>query len=340
MASEVRTAGPPPGAALHQMIWGYMVSQAVYVTAKLGIVDVLRNGPKTPGEIADAVGAYEPALRRLLRALTTVNLLVEDEGGRLVATEEGELLRSDHPQSLRNWAIGIAAPLPWRAWTELHASIMTGSPAFDRVYGESFFEYLERRPEEAAEFSAAMTSSSTRNLPTILAAYDFSDCTRIVDVGGGHGTLLRGILERYPQATGVLFDRPSVVAEVSGLRTSGVADRCEVVDGDMFQAVPAGGDAYILRLIIHDWSDPEAIQILRNCRQAVAPHGKLLIVDFVLKPSNQPDFGKWLDLNMLVLLPGRERTEAEFRELLAVAGFELSRIIPAGVASIVEGVPR
>jgi hypothetical protein len=216
---------------------------------------------------------------------------------------------------------------------------VTGEPVFDRVYGESFFEYLGRRPDEAAQFNAAMTSSSTRSLPALLAAYDFSDCSRIVDVGGGQGTTLRGILEQYPQVTGVLFDLPSVVAEADRLRAPGLADRCEFVGGDMFQSVPAGGDAYFLRLIIHDWSDPEAIQILRNCRQAMADHGKLLLIEFVLKPSNEPDFGKWLDLNMLVLLTGRERTEVEFQELFAAAGFKLTQIISLGGPSLVEGIP-
>ena len=158
-------------------------------------------------------------------------------------------------------------------------------------------------------------------------------------MGGGQGALLRGILERYPQATGVLFDLPSVVADARELRESAAAARCELVGGDMFQSVPAGGDAYILRVIIHDWSDAEAIQILRNCRRAIADDGKLLLIESVVKPSNEPDFAKWLDLNMLVLLTGRERTEVEFRDLYAAAGFRLTRIISTGADSIIEGIP-
>ena len=337
VAAEEARVALPPGAALNQMIWGYTISQAVHVAAKLGIVDVLCDAPKTAREIADAVGAHEPALRRLLRALTTVDILVEDGAGRFAATTEGDVLRTDHPQSLRAWALAIA-PLGWRAWGDLYESVVTGMPAVDRIYGESFFAYLGRRPEEAAVFNAAMTSGSRHDVPAILAAYDFAGCTRIVDVGGGQGALLQGILERYPQATGVLFDLPPVV-EAQALKDSAVAARCELVGGDMFHAVPAGGDAYILRHILHDWSDAEALQILRNCRRAIADQGKLVVVEFVVKPSNEPDFAKWLDLNMLVLLTGRERTNEEFRDLYAAAGFRLTRIMATGGTSIVEGIP-
>ncbi|MFL5800500.1 MAG: methyltransferase [Roseiflexaceae bacterium] len=320
-------------------MWGFTVSQAVYVTAKLGIVDVLRDGPQTAGEIAATVGAHEPSLRRLLQALTTVDILVDDRHERFVATPTGELLRSAHPQSVRAFAISMGGPLAWRPWVQLCAAIQTGTPAFDHVYGESFFDYLGHQPEEAAVFDAAMTNLSSADLPAILQAYDFTGLTKIVDVGGGQGALLRGILERYPHATGVLFELLSVVADAHDLKASAVAARCTFVGGDMFRFIPTGGDAYILRSILHDWSDAEALQILRNCRQAIADHGKLLVVELLLTPPNAPDFAKWLDLNMLVLLTGRERSEAEFRELYAAAGFRLTRIIPLGGRAIIEGVP-
>jgi hypothetical protein len=207
------------------------------------------------------------------------------------------------------------------------------------VYGESFFAYLGRQPEQAALFDAAMTSISSGELTAILAAYDFSGLTKIIDIGGGPGTLLQGILEQYPQASGVLFDLLSVVTEAHPIKASPVAARCSFVGGDMFRAVPPDGDAYILKSILHGWSDAEALQILRNCRQAIAEQGKLLVLELLLAPSNQPDFAKWLDLNMLVLLSGRERSEAEFRELYAAAGFRLTRIIPLGARAIIEGVP-
>jgi len=327
------------GGTLNQLIWGFTRSQAVYVTAKLGIVDVLSDGAQTPRAIAERVGADERALRRLLRALTTIDILVEDRHERFPATPTGELLRSNHPQSVRAFAICMGAPLVWRPWGELCGGIQTGTPAFDDVYGESFFAYLGRRPEQAALFDAAMTSISSGNLPAILAAYDFSGLTKIIDIGGGRGTLLQGILEQYPQASGVLFDLLPVVTEAHPIKASSVAARCSFVGGDMFRAVPPDGDAYILKSILHDWSDAEALQILRNCRQVIAEQGKLLVVELLLAPSNQPDFTKWLDLNMLVLLSGRERSEAEFCELYAIAGFRLTRIIPLGARAIIEGVP-
>jgi len=340
IAEEPQVAAPAAdGAALSQLIWGFAVSQAVYVTAKLGIVDVLRDGPKTAGEVAATVGAHEPSLRRLLQALTTVDILVEDGHERFAATLTGELLRSKHPQSVRAFALCMGAPFVWQPWGELCTAIQTGKPAFDRVHGESFFAYLGQQPEEAAVFDAAMTSLSSSELPAILAAYDFTSLTTIVDVGGGQGALLRGILERYPHITGVLFDLLSVVAEAHDLKDSAVAERCAFVGGDMFRSIPTGGDAYILRSILHDWSDAEALQILHNCRQAIADHGKLLVVELLLTPPNAPDFAKWLDLNMLVMLTGRERSEAEFRELYAAAGFQLTRIIPLGGRAIIEGVP-
>lgn len=338
MASKREDDVPATG-KLGQMIWGLTVSQALYAAAKLGIFDVLRDGRKGPAEIAEATGADWLALRRLCRALTTIDILSEDGHGRFTATAMGELLRSDHPQSMRAMALLMGSPFKWRAWGELCEAITTGRPAFDHVFGESFFEYLEQRPQDASVFNQAMTSATSGDVPAILAAYDFSGFRKVVDVGGGHGALLRGILERCPDTTGVLCDVPSVVAEASQSRGTLVADRCDFVGVDMFQSVPVDGDAYVLKAIIHDWGDDEAIHILRNCRQGIRDAGRALIIELVIKPSNQPDFAKWLDLNMLVILQGRERTEEEFRDLYAAAGFRLSRIIPAGGLSIIEGVP-
>ena len=211
MIAEEPSAALPPGVALNQLIWGFTASQVVHVTAKLGLLDIVRHGPKSAREIAAAVGADAPALRRLLRALTIVAILVEDSAGRFAATAEGELLRSDHPQSLRPWAIFMGSPFIWGPWGALDDAVVSGKPAFDRVYGQSFFTYLGRTPQDAAVYNLAMTSGSRSILPASLQAYDFSSCTKIVDVGGGQGALLRGILERYSHATGVLFDLLSVV---------------------------------------------------------------------------------------------------------------------------------
>jgi hypothetical protein len=345
MVAEKPQAATPAGAALDQMIWGFAISQALYVTARLGIVDVLRDGPKSSPEIAGAVGAHEPALRRLLRALTTVNILVEDDNGRFAATAEGDLLRSDHPQSARRFALFLGSPLMWRPWGALDEAIVTGKPTFDRIFGEAYYSYLARNSEDGAVFNAAMTSGSGAVVPSILAAYDFSSFTRIVDVGGGEGALLRGILEQCPHTTGVLYDLPPVVAGADALREPALAARCEIIGGDMFQTVPTGGDAYVLRAIIHNWSDHEAIQILRKCREAIRREGKLLLIEYVLAPLAAPDGATrawnsaWVDLTMLVLVTGLERSEAEFRALYAAAGFKLTRVIPTGGGAIIEGVP-
>jgi SAM-dependent methyltransferase len=305
----------------------------------LAVFDALRDRPKTAREVAEATESHEPALRRLLRFLTAVDLLAEDGSGRFSLTALGEMLRSDHPQSARPLAVFYGEPFMWGAWGDLYQSVKTGKPGFELVHGETFFDYLARRSAEAAVFNAAMTSASAIDLPVILNAYDFSGFSKIVDVGGGHGALLQAILERCPHAAGVLCDQPSVLAGADELKHSDVAARCELAGADIFQSVPAGGDAYILKRVLHDWSDAEAVQILQNCRRAIVPGGKLLVMETVVKPSNQPDQAKWMDLNMLVLLSGRERTAEEFAELYAKAGFRLTRVIPAARLSIVEGVP-
>lgn len=322
-----------------QMIWGFMVSQALHVAAKLAVFDALRDGPKTASELAEVTHSQELALRRLLRLLTAVDMLTEDDLGRFSATPLGDQLRSDHPQSARSYAVMYGEPFFWRAWGDLYETVKTGKPGFERVHGESFFDYLAKHPIDAAIFNAGMTSASNLDLAAILNAYDFSGFTKIVDVGGGHGALLRGILERYPNAAGVLCDLPSVVAGASEIEHSTVATRCELVGADMFQSVPAGGDAYILKRVIHDWSDAESTRILQNCRRAIAAKGKLLLIEAIVKPPNQPDPVKLMDLNMLVLVTGLERTEEEFRRLYASAGFRLTRVVPAMRLSIIEGVP-
>ena len=323
---------------VRRMISGFIASQALYVAAKLRVFDVIRDKPKTAIEIAKATGSHEPSLRRLLRFLTAVAVLVEDDQGCFSSTEMGNLLRSDHPDSARPWAVLFGEPFIWQSWGNLYETVKTGVPGFDRAHGEGFFDYLARHSQDAATFNAAMTSSSRDELAAILSAYDFHLFTKVVDVGGGQGALLRGILEQCPGVRGVLCDLPSVVAGTSELRHPGVASRCEFVGGDFFKAVPAGGDAYILKKIVHDWNDADVLRILQNCRRAIAPGGKLLVIEAVVQPSNQPDSVKWKDLNMLTLVTGRERTLAEFGELYGAAGLRLTRVVPAMSLSIIEGV--
>jgi hypothetical protein len=318
-------------------IRGFQASQALHAAAELSLVDQLASGPKTAAELAATVGANEPALRRLLRFLTAIGVLTEDASGRFTPTAKGELLRADHPRSQKAWAVVFGSPQFWQPWGRLTEAVRTGQPGFNLAFGEPHFSYLSHHPAEAADFQAAMTSGTNSQLTAILDAYDFSGFTRIVDVGGGHGGLLRGILAHCPQVSGVLFDMPSTVP--SELLGSPELARCEFSPGDMFQHVPLGGDAYVLKWILHDWSDAEAIQILRNVRQSIRAEGRLIVIERLIGPSNQHDPVKWGDLTMMVMLTGRERSELEFRELFAAAGFKLAQVKQAGDLWVIEGLP-
>jgi len=325
-----------PDEVIGQLLGSFQASQAIHVAAKLGLLDMLGEGPRTSEEIARDIGAHEPSLRRLLIFLVTLNILVEARDGPFAATTLGEVLRADHPQSVRSWALLLGTPLIWRPWGDLHATIMTGQPAFERVFGESFFEYLEHSPDDAALFNAAM-GSDAGSVPAILDAYDFTHAGLIVDVGGGQGELLWAILQRYPRPRGVLFDLPSVVAKASDPDDPTISRRCSIRGGDMFESVPAGGDIYVLKRIIHDWSDAEATRILRNCQEAMTDGATVLLVEEIVQPTERVPTS---DMMMLALVTGRERTEEEFGALYAAAGLRLTRVTPAGEYSIIEGVAQ
>jgi hypothetical protein len=331
----------PPLLQMSQFLLGLMTPQAIHVAAKLGIADLISNRPQTADELARATSSHAPALSRLLKFLASVGIFSEDAEGKYHQTPLSDTLRTDHPQSLGGSFIAFGSEFIWRAFGDLFAAVSTGQPSFNHVFGVSFFEYLALHPEDAASFNAAMTSISSVELPAIVAAYDFSGFERIVDVGGGEGALLHGILLANPKLRGVLFDLPSVVAGAVSLRSGSISRRCEILGGDFFQSVPEGADGYLMRVVIHDWADDDALKILRNCRHAIRHGGKLVLVESVLKPPNQPDPGRFNDLTMLVVAPGgRERTEAEFRKLLEAAGFSLKRVIPAtGLTSIIESEP-
>ncbi|MDQ3809571.1 MAG: acetylserotonin O-methyltransferase [Chloroflexota bacterium] len=329
----------PAPVALLRMMTGYWVSKALHVAAELGVADLLRDGPRPADELASACGAHPPALYRLLRALASVGVFTEGEGRRFALTPLAELLRSDRPDSMRALARMYGSE-QYRAWDGLLDSIRTGTPAFDRAFGASYFDYLARSPEAGAVFDQAMTGWTTQVADAVVEAYDFPASGTVVDVGGGRGLLLATILRARPNLRGVLFDLPHVVVGAQPLlAAAGVADRCTVVGGDFFASVPAGGAVYLLAQILHDWDDERCRVILANCRGAMRPDGKLLVVEQVLPPGDEPALGKWLDLHMLVLLTGRERTEAEYRALLGAAGFQLSQVMPTtSGASIVEAV--
>lgn len=320
---------------------GKWVSQAIGVASELGIADLLKGGPRTAADIARSANASEDGVYRLLRALGSVGLFAETGGRRFRLTPLGRLLRTDSPQALGGYARFTGHESTWRPWGELRHSVRTGEPAFDHVFGMPVFEYFAKKPEAAAVFDAAMTSISTLESKAVVAAYDFSGIHTLVDVAGGHGLLIATILEANKRMRGILFELPHVTAGATALlKSGGVAGRCQIVSGDFFASVPEGGDAYVMKHIIHDWDDERATQILRNCHRAMRPGGKLLVVDAVIPPGNGPHFGKLLDLEMLVLTPrGRERTQADFRELLKRSGFRLRRVVSTEThLSVVEGV--
>jgi hypothetical protein len=330
-----------PHEQMTRMITGYWISQMVYVAAKLGLADRLVEGSKSADELAQETGTHGPALYRLLRALASVEVFSEDLNGRFRLTPLAESLRRDAPDS--QWAMAVMmGEEHYRCWGELLESVRSGETAFDRLYGRPIFEYLGSHPEQAAVFDAAMTAIHGRETAAMLDVYDLSEVKVLADIGGGNGTNLVGVLKRYPSMTGILFDLPHVVERAKEtLEAAGVAPRCHLIAGDFFGAVPVEADAYFLRHIIHDWDDERAAAILRNIRTAMRPGAKLLVVEYVLPPGDAPSFGKLLDLNMLLLPGGVERTTEEFRVLLDAAGFCLTQVVPsAGGLSVVEAEPK
>jgi hypothetical protein len=322
------------------LLVGFMATQAIHVAARLGLADLVQEAPKTADELALATGAHGPSLRRLLQFLASLGVFVEDTAGGFRQTPLSATLRSDVAGSVRNLAIMFGSPFIWKAWGNLFDGVETGKPAFERTHGATFFDYLEAHVEDGAIFNAAMSATTSINLTSLIKSYDFSQFEKIVDVGGGHGALLQGILSANPTVRGVLADRPAVIAGAVTVRNEEIADRCEICATNFFEAVPQGADAYVMKFIIHDWSDEESLKILKNCRRAIHPQGKLLLIEVVLRSPNEADRGRFMDLAMLTYLTGRERTEADFKTLLGRAGFSLTQVIPTGgLISIIEGKP-
>jgi len=322
-----------PALTLLDLLNGYRVTQALYVAARLGIADRLASGPKSSDELARATGANASALRRLLRALVSFGVFAEETGGRFAPTEIGALLRDDVPGSLRAGVIFYGDQRHWQAWAKLEQSVTTGETVWGPRAATAFFEMNTKDPEGAAIFNAAMTSLTSAFDAAVVAAYDFSRFGTLVDVGGGQGALISSILNANPGLRGILFDIPPVIEGArKRMAGSGLAARCELVAGDVFASVPSGGDAYLLKWIIHDWDDEQSLAILRNCQGAMAPNGRLLLVERVVPERIDPgaDTQSILlaDLQMLVLTGGHERTAVEYRTLLAGAGLALARIVP------------
>ena len=326
--------------ALLQIISGFWISRAVFIVAKLGLADLMKSGPKSAEHLAAATNTHAPSMFRILRALASVGFL-NYNGTEFSLTPVSELVSTDAKGSLRWFTISELGQEHFPAWGNLMHSVKTGEIAFDNFFGMDIWTYFQKNPEDAALFNDSMTGVTAALNEAITSVYDYSVFKKIVDVGGGHGGLITSILKANPNLKGLLFDSPQVIAGArEKIATSGIADRCEVVEGDFFKAVPAGGDAYILKWIIHDWNDELSIKILKNCRNQLGLNGKLLLIDCVVPDTNEPHFSKFIDLNMLVMTGGKERTEKEFRDLFEPSGFRLLRVIPTGMPhSIVEAEP-
>lgn len=333
--------GVPASAELMEMIFGFQRSHALYAAAKLGIADLLSDGARSVEELARATDTLAPFLYRLLRALAGVGVFEEHEDGRFAMTRLAEPLRSDAAGgSVRGYALLVGQPFAQRPWEELLTTMRTGQTAFDQMYGTSLFEFLAEHRDAGEIFSDAMTSNTSREADAIVEAYDFGAVGTVVDVAGGHGALLAAILDANAAARGVLLERPHVIAGAADfLRTRKAVDRCSLVEGDMFASVPAGGDAYVLKRVMHDWTDERALTILENCRRAMTADGRVLVIDLVIPAGNGAHPSKFYDLMMLVIAGGRERTEKQFAELFAAAGLTLTRIIPTrSPVAIVEAI--
>jgi SAM-dependent methyltransferase len=329
-----------PQIALMQLISGAFVTGALHVVAKLKIADLLRDGARTSDQLARETGMNADALYRVLRSCASFGVFQEGAGKTFRLTPVGDLLRTDADGSLCAMAQFIGESWHMRVFGELMHSVRTGETVARRVLGQEIFEFFRDNAAQGATFNHAMTSISKVIAPEVVAAYDFTQLERIVDIGGGHGLLLSAILEANPHLRGTLFDQPHVT---DGARATaeakGVLSRMDFASGDFFQAVPEGADAYLMQHIIHDWADEQAVIILRNCHRAMSPGGKLLLVESVIPEPGVPSLGKIFDLEMMLLPGGRERTKDEFEMLFAEAGFELTRTIPTRTPeSIIEGV--
>ena len=335
-----RTAENQGPGALLALVRGKWVCQAIYVAAELGIADLLHGAPKSAEQIAELVGASEDAVFRLLRALASLGLFSTLPGRRFALTPFGNYLRSDVPGSARDYARYAGHDFTWRPWGALSYSIRTGKPGFDHVFGMDVFQYLREHSDVATVFNGAMTSIGVLEAEAITAAYDFDRVGTLVEIGGGNGLLLATIAKANQDLNGVLLELPHAIESATALfQREGAADRCRAVAGDFFESVPVAGDAYLMKKVIHDWDDERAHRILANCCLVMKPGDKLLVIERVLASGDAPDPAEFLDLEMLVLTGGgRERTEEEYRELYARAGFELTRIIQTtSPMSIIEG---
>jgi hypothetical protein len=326
---------------LLHLITGGWIAQAVYVAAKLGLADLLREERKTLEELAAETNTSSDALFRLMRALSSVGIFDVDNGKRIGLTPMAEYLQASKPGSLKGYAILMGEPEVWRAWGETLQAVKTGRSGFEHAFGKPLFTYYSEHPDAGQIAAAGFTSRTAVENSVIAEAYDFSPFKTIIDVGGGQGTLLAAILKRHPGPNGVLFDMPDVIEMAKVMLTQqGKHYRCQFVPGNFFESVPGGGTLYMLKRILHDWDDGRSRQILATCRRNMPAQATLIVLDAVVPAGNDPSFAKLQDLHMLVCAGGRERSEAEHRSLLESAGYQVLRVIPAtSEISIIEARP-
>ncbi|MGH7998639.1 MAG: methyltransferase [Brasilonema sp.] len=318
----------PQPKTLLQMIMGVCVSKSIYVAAKLGIADLLKDGAKSSDELATLTDVDAKSLYRVLRALSSIGIFAEDENQQFQITPLAEYLQTDVPGSMRAFVITGGEQWHLQTWGNILHSVKTGKSAFENTHGMEFSHYLAQHLEIAQLFNESMINFTSSCIPAVLDSYDFSLISKIVDVGGGHGLLIAEILKANPTMKGILFEQPRVVEGARHfIKAQGIAERCEIVGGNFFESVPSGGDAYMMKHIIHNWDAKDALSILKNCHQTMADNGKLLLLEKVIPAANQPSYSKWFDLQMLLMIGGRERTEIEYRELLAEAGFMLTKVV-------------
>jgi hypothetical protein len=318
-----------PSIKLMRLINGYQISQALHVAATLGIADQLKDGPQPYDAVAQACKAHPLSLYRLMRALASVGVFHESDTKEFSLTPLGVCLTSDGLGSTRNYARWIGQRGQWESWGNLLQSIKSGESALKSTYGTDAWTYRMQHPDERAVFDRAMTGNSRTEAQAVLEACDFSRVGCVVDIGGGQGILLKTILLACPACRGVLFDQPQVIASADQALTSPeLGQRCQLVGGSFFESVPAGGDVYLMKVILHDWDDRASVEILRTCRRAMSATATLMVIERIIGPPNEMPEGKFSDLNMMVQYAAMERTHQEFDDLLRHGGFNLSEVIP------------
>jgi len=332
---------PSPVMLLRELMSGMRVTQLIYVAAKLGIADLLKDGSKSIDELASRVGAHPRALYRVLRALASIGIFAEVGDRQFELTALAEPLQDRVPGSVRASAIMDGDELHWKPWGDLLNCVKTGDTPFHRVFGMSYYEYLKGNAEVGSTFNKHMSARTEQSANVVIEAYDFSGVNRVIDLGGGRGALIAAILKRYLQVQGVLTDLPAVANEAKAfIKSEGLDDRCEIIGGDYFESIPSGGDIYILKSVIEDQQDDGAVDLLKNCRRAMGNHARLLIVDSIMPPHGSPSPANVFDVHMMVMAGGLLRTEEGFGALFEKAGFKVNRVLPTkSELSIIEGVP-